>query len=84
MDPMTIPGTVTITVHDFDALRKTAVEKELKEQRLTKSIQEVEVFLRYISNTVDVQRHIEMFNNQSQFIKMELDKEKGLRLIPAK
>lgn len=60
-----VSGTVTITIEDYHAFIDQAIDVKEKEGKLTLAAKELQVFLSFICDQVDMTKHIESFNKQS-------------------
>lgn len=62
---MTVDGTVTIPLKDFDELRNSTKESQELKQKLSRAAKEIEVFLSFLCTRENIQIYVDEFNNQS-------------------
>lgn len=66
-------GTVSISIEDFDNLRKASKASEEEKEYLTKAAKELEVFLSFlVANEILKEPHIDEFNKVSKTCKIRL------------
>lgn len=68
-----VKGSVTISIEDFQSLldvKLKALEADGKRKIATKELQ---VFLSYICSRVDISKHIDEFNRQSQTCSINIE-----------
>lgn len=59
-------GTVTITLKDFDDLRKSSEEANQLKSKLTEAAKELEVFLSYLCTRETITPFLDEFNSQNE------------------
>ena len=62
---MTVDGTVTIPLKDFDELRNSTKESQELKQKLSRAAKEIDVFLSFLCTRENIQIYVDEFNNQS-------------------
>jgi hypothetical protein len=65
-------GTVTISLTDFDALRKQAESGNKASEEIIKAAKELEVFLSFLVTRENIDDHIEEFNSYSKRCKIRI------------
>lgn len=59
-------GTVTISLEDFKLLEKGSAQAQKEKTLLVAAAKELEVFLSFLINKIDMDEHIEEFNKYSK------------------
>ena len=66
-------GTVTISIEDFDSLRKAEEGALQRNEGLTRAAKELEVFLSFMCTREHIQEYVDEFNRQSQKSSIQID-----------
>lgn len=65
-------GTVTISLADFESLRKQADSGSKVSEEIVKAAKELEVFLSFLVTRENIDEHIEEFNSYSKKCKIKI------------
>ena len=65
-------GTVTISLADFESLRKQASSGSKATEDIVKAAKELEVFLSFLITRENIDEHVEEFNNYSKRCKIKI------------
>ena len=66
-------GTVTISIEDFDSLRKAEEDALQRNEGLNRAAKELEVFLSFMCTREHIQEYVDEFNRQSQKSSIQID-----------
>tara|TARA_A200000159_G_C7178897_1_gene278674 strand:+ start:398 stop:631 length:234 start_codon:yes stop_codon:yes gene_type:complete len=66
-------GTVTISIEDFDSLRKAEEDALQRNEGLNRAAKELEVFLSFMCTREHIQEYVDEFNRQSQKASIQID-----------
>ena len=66
-----VAGTVTITLEDYHSFIDASLVLKEKTENLTLAAKELQVFLSFLCNQIDIEQHIESFNKQSSTSSIE-------------
>ena len=66
-------GTVTISIEDFDSLRKAEEDALQRNEGLNRAAKELEVFLSFMCTREHIQEYVDEFNRQSHKASIQID-----------
>ena len=66
-------GTVTISIEDFDSLRKAEEDALQRNEGLNRAAKELEVFLSFMCTREHIQEYVDEFNRQSRKASIQID-----------
>ena len=66
-------GTVTISIEDFDSLRKAEEDALQRNEGLNRAAKELEVFLSFMCTREHIQEYLDEFNRQSKTCRITLE-----------
>ena len=66
-------GTVTISIEDFDSLRKAEEDALQRNEGLNRAAKELEVFLSFMCTREHIQEYVDEFNRQSKKASIQID-----------
>ena len=67
-----VKGTVNISLEDYHSFIDQAIDIKHKEEKLRLAAKELQVFLSFICDQMDMEKHIESFNKQSSTSSIEI------------
>jgi hypothetical protein len=68
-----VKGTVTISIKDYHELLDASSSADEQQKTLKQASKEIQVFLSFIVNQVDIEEHINSFNRQSTTSEIVMD-----------
>ena len=66
-------GTVTISIEDFDSLRKAEEDALQRNEGLNRAAKALEVFLSFMCTREHIQEYVDEFNRQSRKASIQID-----------
>ena len=66
-------GTVTISIEDFDSLRKAEEDALQRNEGLNRAAKELEVFLSFMCTREHIQEYVDEVNRQSRKASIQID-----------
>ena len=66
-------GTVTISIEDFDSLRKAEEDALQRNEGLNRAAKELEVFLSFMCTSEHILEYVDEFNRQSRKASIQID-----------
>lgn len=75
-----VKGTVSISIEDFQALLDSSISAAAIKNSTNKASKEIQVFLSFIHNQLDLTEHIESFNRQSSRSKIVIEDDNRIKI----
>ena len=75
-----VKGTVSISIEDFQALLDSSISADAIKNSTNKASKEIQVFLSFIHNQLDLTEHIESFNRQSSRSKIVIEDDNKIKI----